>query len=112
MNKENRRVLTEFAPETRFEISPAPTTPFRWSLETDFERLKSRLLAQRLENTFDNEALSSLRRAANEAAELAKLTTYPLLVFPALFEEKADNIIHYHHRMPSVTHGPRVTRSV
>ena len=30
-----------------------------------------------------------LRRAANEAAALAWVTLYPLLVFPVLFEEKA-----------------------
>jgi len=29
-----------------------------------------------------------LRRAANEAAALAWVTTFPLLVFPVLFEEK------------------------
>jgi hypothetical protein len=29
-----------------------------------------------------------LRRAANEAAALAWVTFYPLLVFPVLFEEK------------------------
>jgi len=51
------------------------------------ERLKKELLFQRLG---DAPRLNSyLRRAANEAAP-CMVTPYPLLVFPALFEEKAD----------------------
>jgi hypothetical protein len=86
-----RRVLrTEFGPETRFEVSPLPPAPFRAGHEDELERLKSRLLAERLGDTVGAEANSQVRRAANEAASLAWLTKYPLLVFPALFEEKAD----------------------
>lgn len=36
------------------------------------------------------QANSGLRRAANEAAALALVTPFPLLVFPGLFQEKAD----------------------
>jgi hypothetical protein len=43
-------------------------------------------LEERGEPQLDNH----LRRAASEAAALAWATQYPLLVFPALFEEKAD----------------------
>jgi hypothetical protein len=79
-----------FAPETRFELRPASPAPFRAVQESAFERLKDRLLAQRLGELFEPEFNSDLRRAANEAAALAWVTPYPLLVFPALFEEKAQ----------------------
>jgi len=80
----NRRVLT------RFEIKPEPAAPFRALQETEFERLKLQLLEERLAEETDAELNSYLRRAANEAASLAWVTSYPLLVFPALFEEKAE----------------------
>jgi hypothetical protein len=89
--KENyKRVPTRFAPETRFEIKPVPANPFRAWQETEFEGLKSRLLLERLEDVWDPNLNSQLRRAANEAASLAWLTSYPVLLFPALFAEKAD----------------------
>ncbi|HEX5399369.1 MAG TPA: hypothetical protein VFY06_10015, partial [Verrucomicrobiae bacterium] len=87
MNKNLIRVPTEFGPETRFELRPAPPAPFRATRETDFERLKTRLLNEQLDGA--PPALNApLRRAANEAAALAWVTFYPLLVFPVLFEEK------------------------
>ncbi len=89
MNANTRRVPARFGPETRFEIKPAPPAPFRAVQETQFERLKNRLLQERLEEALETGLNSQLRRAANEAAALAWVTPYPLLVFPALFEEKA-----------------------
>ena len=56
---------------------------------TELERLKDRLLLERLNETSEPELNARLRRAANEAAALAWFTTFPLLVFPTLFEEKA-----------------------
>ena len=86
-----RKVLrTEFGPEARFEVSPLPPEPFRAGHEDELERLKNRLLVDRLGSALGAEENSQVRRAANEAAGLAWLTKYPLLVFPALFEEKAD----------------------
>jgi hypothetical protein len=38
----------EFSPETRFAVLPVATAPFRATLETEFERRKSRLLAKTL----------------------------------------------------------------
>ncbi len=87
MNINRTRVPTEFGPETRFELRPAPPAPFRATRETDFERLKTRLLAEQLAGAAP-ELNVPLRRAANEAAALAWVTFYPLLVFPVLFEEK------------------------
>ena len=87
MNINKTRVPARYGPETRFELRPAPPAPFRATRETEFERLKSRLLAEQLA-VATPELNTALRRAANEAAALAWVTFYPLLVFPVLFEEK------------------------
>ena len=83
-----KRVPTEFGPETRFELNPVPPAPFRAVLENEFERLNNRLLRERLTDANTATLGAELRRAANEAAGLAWNTAYPLLFFPALFEEK------------------------
>ena len=83
------KVPTRFAPGTRFELRPAPLAPFRATVETEFDRLRNRLLRQQLEEVTTPELNAGVRRAANEAAALAWVTGLPLLVFPALFEEKA-----------------------
>jgi len=90
MNENYRPVPTKFAPEIRFEVTPAPAAPFRAVQESTLERLKTRLLLERLKELANAEFNCQLRRAANEAAELAWVTCYPLLVFPALFEEKVE----------------------
>jgi hypothetical protein len=90
MNANYKRVPTAFGPDTRFELNPAPPAPFRVLAEDSLERLKNRLLEERLRTAVAGKANSALRRAANEAAALAWVTPYPLLVFPGLFDEKAD----------------------
>ncbi len=90
MKTNYRRLAARFGPETRFEVRPAPPAPFRAIQQTEFEKLRERLLFERLELAGEPEFNSHLRRAANEAAALAWVTSYPLLVFPALFEEKAQ----------------------
>ena len=47
------------------------------------------------------------RRAANEAAALAWITAYPLLVFPALFDEKADMAISRAERQEEIRERSR-----
>ena len=89
MNANYRRVPTRFGPETRFDVKPVPRALFRAAQEDRFEQLRNRLLAERLAAVLDPEFNPQVRRAANDAAALAWLTPYPLLVFPALFEEKA-----------------------
>jgi hypothetical protein len=89
MNEDYRWVPTEFGPETGFEVSLTSPAPWRARQEAELERLKSQLLAERLEGPWDPQRDGQLRRAADEAAALAWVTRYPLLVFPALFEEKA-----------------------
>jgi hypothetical protein len=88
MNTNKKFVPAEFGPETRFELRPAPPAPFRATQETEFERLKDQLLAQQLAEAPAPGLSPPLRRAANEAAALAWVTQFPLLVFPVLFEEK------------------------
>ena len=66
-----------------------PGAPFRTAQDDRFEQLRKRLLAERLAAVWDPELNRQVRRAANEAGALAWLTPYPLLFFPALFEEKA-----------------------
>ena len=89
MKNRNTTVAARFAPEARFGLPTATPTPFRANLETEFERLKHRLLAETLDEAEQPGLNVPLRRAANEAAALAWVTFNPLLVFPALFEEKS-----------------------
>jgi hypothetical protein len=93
MKANYRRVPTRFGPETRFDVKPVPAAPYRAVQENRFERLKSILLDARLEELLDPTFNSYVRNAANDAAALAWVTPYPLLVFPGLFEEKADSAV-------------------
>ena len=93
MNANYRRVPTLFGPETGFEVKPVPPGPFRARQEAELERLKTRLLSEWLETRWAPQSDDQLRRAANEAAALAWVTRYPLLVFPTLFEEKAETAL-------------------
>ena len=102
MNKNNTRVPTEFGPETRFELRPTPTVPFRAAQETEFERLKNQLLARQLGEAPTPELNPPLRRAANEAAALAWATLFPLLVFPVLFEEKIETALRQAERQARI----------
>jgi hypothetical protein len=90
MNAKRQKLLANFGPETRFEVRPAPPAPFRALQENLFERLKSRLVTERLEDAWTPELSSDVRRAAHEAAALAWVTPYPLLLFPALFQERLE----------------------
>ncbi len=89
-NGNNRKIQARFGPETRFRVTPVPRGLFRGALEDELEQLKERELRLFLEAKPEAEFNPLLRRAANESASLAWLTPYPLLVFPLLFEEKAQ----------------------
>ncbi len=78
----------KFARETRFEVKPEPAVPFRATLETELERLKERLLRDELNTMSEIDLHARLRRAATEAVALVWLKPHPLLLLPALFEEK------------------------
>ena len=88
--KTNKITLkAEFDADTRFELA---ATPFHMAGVDEFERLKGRLLAGSLRKA-GTKWETPLRDAAAEAAALAWTTHIPLLVFPALFEEKAATAI-------------------
>jgi hypothetical protein len=80
---------------TKLAAAARPASPvlaavtFRKVVETELDKLKNRLLARELERTTSLEQNVGLRRAANDAVALVWLTPYPLLLLPALFEEKA-----------------------
>jgi hypothetical protein len=112
MNANTKRVPTSFGPETRFEIKPIPPAPFRANQEARFEKLKRELLLARLADLPAPELNSYLRRAANEAAALAWVTPYPLLFFPALFEEKAADALARASRQQEVHERSRELLSV
>jgi hypothetical protein len=101
MNRNKTLVPTRFDPETRFEVRANPPAPFRAVQETEFERLKSRLLAQQLLDAAP-ELNAPLRRAANDAAALAWATVFPLLVFPVLFEEKTEAAVRQTERQARI----------
>ncbi len=84
-----RRNHPPFEDENPFETETVLAAPFRGARETELESLKARLLRDQLAGGAQIDSVVPLRRAANEAAALAWLTQFPLLVFPALFEEKA-----------------------
>lgn len=102
MNANKNKVAARFAPETRFELRPIAAAPFRANLENEFERLKGRLLTERLNFVEDPDLNAPIRRAANEAAALAWVTYYPLLVFPELFAEKIDVAIRHVERQARI----------
>ena len=102
MNTNCKRVPAGFAPETRFEVRPAPPAPFRATQETGLDRLKNRLLLQALKGLTEPEFNGHVRRAANEAAALAWVTPFPLLVFPGLLEEKIEAALLQAERQESV----------
>ncbi|MFO1475463.1 MAG: hypothetical protein U1F98_02285 [Verrucomicrobiota bacterium] len=93
-----RRLAAEFGPEARFEVRPEPAAPFRALAEDKLERLKERLLRERLNEPAGARYHGHFRRAANDAAALAWINPYPLLVFPGLFEEKAAAAVRHAHR--------------
>ena len=88
MKENNRPVPIEFGPETNYKIG-LPGNSSRERLETAFEGLKHRLLFESLHEAAGPLIHGRIKRAAHEADVLARATAYPLLVFPALFEEKA-----------------------
>ena len=102
MNQNQTRLPAEFGPETRFEVRPAPPAPFRALQATAFERLKDRLLAQQLVEAPLPGLSPPFRRAANEAAALAWVTPFPLLVFPLLFAEKITEVVRQAERQARI----------
>lgn len=62
--------------------------PCRGAMEQQLDGLKEQLLAPLLASVENATLIRDLRRVANEAAALAWFTVCPVLVLPALLEEK------------------------
>lgn len=106
-DKNTRRVRTRFAPETRFDLPVPPAAPFRGSVETDLEQLKTRLLRELLDAAPEPELHAPLRRATNDAAALVWTTTFPLLLLPELVREKAESARGYVKRQAALAKRSR-----
>lgn len=98
-NRTYDNVRTRFGPDVRFD---APVAPFRATETTALEELKKKLLRRLLDETTEAGQNILLRRAANDAAALAWLTQFPLLVFPALLEEKARAALVQYDRQAAI----------
>ena len=99
------RFDTEFGEENLPARPPAPSAAFRSAQETEFERLKTRLLHRELAEAATPDLAPPLQRAANDAAALAWETTVPLLVFPLLFEEKSTAAMRQSNRQARLWAG-------
>lgn len=89
MNATKYRLPARFEAETRFEVS-LPAVPSRGEMERHLESLKDRLMEKLVAEAPANTPHERLRQAVSEATTLAWMTTYPLLVLPALVEEKVE----------------------
>jgi hypothetical protein len=88
MNENTKQLKARFARPTRFAVRPGPSRLGLPNLE--LEALKTQLLAERTKTARAFVPGEVLRQAADEAASLAWLTPYPLLVLPALLDELVD----------------------
>jgi hypothetical protein len=82
----NRKLNAYFDPETEFEAEVLRGEP----LKQVFAGLQENLVNETLDETETLALHTPVKQAANEAAGLAWTTSFPLLVFPALFQEKVD----------------------
>ena len=76
--------------------------------EGGLDRLREGLLAQTLAQVQSTALVRPIRRAAQEAAALAWMEEFPLLVFPCLFQEKVDAAKHRAQRQLWVEAKPLV----
>jgi hypothetical protein len=87
-NSMTRKLQTYFDPDTEFEASLIAGD----NLKQTFAGLQDALVTETLDETETLALHAPLKQAANEAAGLAWTTPFPLLVFPALFTEKAITV--------------------
>lgn len=72
-------------------LSPRP-------LPTPLDHLRDRLLAAALQRNATPSLVPAIRQAAHEAAAIAWLQPFPLLVLPGIFEEKLIATRRRHHQ--------------
>jgi hypothetical protein len=68
------------------------TNEFEHGVAARFAQLKLRLLLERLDETPEPETHALIIHQAHEAAAMAWRSSYPLLTFPCLFEERAATV--------------------
>lgn len=102
MKTNYRRVAARFGPESRFEVRSVAAGPLRAEQAAELKGLERRLLTERLGEVLDPGLVGYVRAAAHEAAALAWATSYPLLVFPILFAEKAEAALRRAERQEQV----------
>jgi hypothetical protein len=101
MTKKTTTAKARSGPETLFQAA-APAAPFRALQQDRFERLRAKLVEEKLEALFVASEAGLIQRAANEAAALAWVSPFPLLVFPALFEENYERALLRQERQDQV----------
>lgn len=89
MKIRREKLKSRFGPDTRPKLDLTVVVPSKERQDARLESFKNRLLKRLLDEAPVMAFHLPLRRAANEAAALAWLTPYPLLLLPALMEEKA-----------------------
>ncbi len=88
MKTDKRKIKARFKAPTRFRVKPVVTDPASDVQAAAFTRLKDRIVRQLLEQTPVTDQAEFLRQIVGEAEALAWATTFPVLFFPALVEEK------------------------
>lgn len=94
-------VMKATSPKARSRVSRSQHMvqgPSPVSQPSDLSQLATVLLHRHLQQSDNPRVHAGLRRAAAEAESLAWLTSVPLLVLPALFDEKAREARLYAYR--------------
>jgi hypothetical protein len=102
---ENRLPAT-FEDDLGFEILPFNATTRAANtaipLDAEFATLQEKLLENAFNHTETLSLYGAIRQAANEAAGLAWMTEFPLLVYPTLFDEKTLAFRKREHRQQQI----------
>ena len=85
----DRSLPAQWAADVAFELTPVTGVVPQELVRIKFMELQSGLVKDCLGETRNPIVRGGIHRAANEAAALSWTTSYPLLVMPALFHEKA-----------------------
>jgi hypothetical protein len=98
-------------PRSRELAVKGPPAPTAYEGTATLAHLKNRLLRETLEGAPGEPLGSLLRLTATEAEAQAWLTSFPLLLFPVLFEEKAEQVRRYAARQSRLRPGCHAARS-
>ncbi len=102
----NYNATSEGAEPRSRELSVnGPPAPTAYEGTATLAHLKNRLLRETLETSPCEPLASLLRLTATEAEAQAWLTSFPLLTFPVLFEEKAEQVRRYAARQSLLRPG-------